>query len=546
MIFNTGTRRKAAESIATTPMKKNNGNNRAKHGRAIGMLSIFAAALLGASIGGGIASVSAQTDLPSDMPSDMPSSTPTADPGCSICGLVLVIGNPDAQITDPILGDTVTCAELQERAYQDYYTKLQCKIVQISSYEPCECTEPSTAPPTPYTSLATVTGSVSMVLNNVAAEMTDETIADYEAQTTAFLNEWLPTDATYYVSKTALIDQELLSRRRRLAEGRHLQEDLRPLKTTVYITGVGSEVPDAATFSEIMSATINDNTEAYISFLKASASPISQVYFKPVTAVEAESAPLPSPTAAPVPTDAPTEAPATSEGLSSQAKGGIAAGVVIGVLFIVTAGIAAYRENWCAGDSTSRAGSGGPSSAAARAAAAAGAGATAGAAAASSSSVKKSKTAGVGKAAEETPPPAGASEDAASASLVGDENMSYAYSVEAGNVSDAGKGGAAAAAASAEGGEEDSATKDTKKYTRTVVAPAGKLGIVIDTTLEGPVVHKINPTSPLQGILYPGDIIVKIGDTDTRAMSASSITALMVKTAGEERTLTVLSNDPNR
>jgi C-terminal processing protease CtpA/Prc len=78
---------------------------------------------------------------------------------------------------------------------------------------------------------------------------------------------------------------------------------------------------------------------------------------------------------------------------------------------------------------------------------------------------------------------------------------------------------------------------------RTVVAPPGKLGIVIDTTLEGPVVHKINPQSPLEGILFPGDIIVAIDDVDTRAMSASAITALMVRTANLRRKLTVLSED---
>jgi C-terminal processing protease CtpA/Prc len=78
---------------------------------------------------------------------------------------------------------------------------------------------------------------------------------------------------------------------------------------------------------------------------------------------------------------------------------------------------------------------------------------------------------------------------------------------------------------------------------RTVIAPPGKLGIVIDTTLEGPVVHKVNPQSPLEGTLFPGDIIVAIDDVDTRAMSASAITALMVRTANLRRKLTVLSED---
>lgn len=70
------------------------------------------------------------------------------------------------------------------------------------------------------------------------------------------------------------------------------------------------------------------------------------------------------------------------------------------------------------------------------------------------------------------------------------------------------------------------------------------LGIVIDTTLDGPVVHKVNPGSALEGKLWSGDLIVAIDDVDTRAMNATSITALMVKTANQRRKLTILS-DPS-
>ncbi|CAB9524829.1 expressed unknown protein [Seminavis robusta] len=79
------------------------------------------------------------------------------------------------------------------------------------------------------------------------------------------------------------------------------------------------------------------------------------------------------------------------------------------------------------------------------------------------------------------------------------------------------------------------------KPTKDVLAPAGKLGIVIDTTLDGPVVHKVNPGSALEGKLKSGDIIVAIDDVDTRAMTAASITALMVKTANQRRKLSVIS-----
>ena len=79
------------------------------------------------------------------------------------------------------------------------------------------------------------------------------------------------------------------------------------------------------------------------------------------------------------------------------------------------------------------------------------------------------------------------------------------------------------------------------KFTRECFAPPGRLGIVIDTTVEGPVIHKVNPGSPLEGIVWPGDIIVAIDDTDTRALSANEITALMAKNMNQRRKLTILS-----
>jgi hypothetical protein len=78
---------------------------------------------------------------------------------------------------------------------------------------------------------------------------------------------------------------------------------------------------------------------------------------------------------------------------------------------------------------------------------------------------------------------------------------------------------------------------------RIVHAPAGKLGIVIDTTIEGPVVHRVFPSSPLEGKIFVGDIITAIDDVDTRAMSAVAISELMIKTAFQPRKLTVSSED---
>ena len=78
---------------------------------------------------------------------------------------------------------------------------------------------------------------------------------------------------------------------------------------------------------------------------------------------------------------------------------------------------------------------------------------------------------------------------------------------------------------------------------RIVKVPPGKLGLIIDTTLEGPVVYKVNDDSPLQGSIFPGDLIVAVNDVDTRAMSSAAVTALMARTASSRRDFTVLSRD---
>lgn len=142
-------------------------------------------------------------------------------------------------------------------------------------------------------------------------------------------------------------------------------------------------------------------------------------------------------------------------------------------------------------------------------------------------------------------------------------DISYTYSLEAGTVdlqstqagitaSSAGGSASGSASGNASGNKSESGSELSSRamstlpqnmVSRTVLVPPGKLGIVIDTTLEGPVVHKINPQSPVAGKLFLGDIIVAVDDVDTRAMSASAITGLMVRTANSQRKFTVLSED---
>ena len=60
-----------------------------------------------------------------------------------------------------------------------------------------------------------------------------------------------------------------------------------------------------------------------------------------------------------------------------------------------------------------------------------------------------------------------------------------------------------------------------------VEAPQGPLGIIIDTTPEGPMVHAIKPTSQLLGSIAPGDIIVGLDSVDTRQMTAPTFVTLI-------------------
>jgi len=75
-----------------------------------------------------------------------------------------------------------------------------------------------------------------------------------------------------------------------------------------------------------------------------------------------------------------------------------------------------------------------------------------------------------------------------------------------------------------------------------VFAPAGPIGIVVDTTKEGPAVHSLKNTSPMLGLINPGDLIVGLDDQDTRGMTAATLTRLMARKANQkERKITLLA-----
>merc|ERR1712238_594469 len=62
-----------------------------------------------------------------------------------------------------------------------------------------------------------------------------------------------------------------------------------------------------------------------------------------------------------------------------------------------------------------------------------------------------------------------------------------------------------------------------------VYAPSGQIGIVVDTSPGGPSVHSLKATSPMLGLITPGDLIVALDGEDTRSLSAAALTRLMAK-----------------
>ena len=82
---------------------------------------------------------------------------------------------------------------------------------------------------------------------------------------------------------------------------------------------------------------------------------------------------------------------------------------------------------------------------------------------------------------------------------------------------------------------------EEQRIERVCTAPPGKLGVVIDTTKMGPVVYQVKDESPLKGLVFPGDRIIRVDDIDTRGMTASNITKIMARKADLQRRITVSS-----
>ena len=161
-------------------------------------------------------------------------------------------------------------------------------------------------------------------------------------------------------------------------------------------------------------------------------------------------------------------------------------------------------------------------------------------------------------------------------SLLGAEsNMSYAYSLEDGILQSAShdNGSLSSYSATYENGESpipaeipnvssnpsvgDSKNDDddeldvgkswspsSTSIVREITAPPGKLGVVLNTSEKGPVVQSVAPGSPLEGMVWPGDVVISIDGIKARKMSAASMMEYMKTNLHKSRKLTMMS-DPD-
>jgi hypothetical protein len=440
--------------------------------------------------------------------------------------------------------------------------------------------------PRPTQALLELSGRVDVRMEYLVGEMTSSIRESFENSTATFLTAYLGTGAAPLLD----ISTKVLFQVTEDAPG----PSGKPLTANVAVTG-RRKVP--MELDGVVIETINTYSDEFIEALQSSPSAPAQIYFKTVLNVTADFAEV-APTSVPTPIPV---APAPSGGGDGSLSGGAIAGIVIGCLLFVA--VVAFVVYW------KKAGRAKPPSGSHHSAVALGSSDVPGTGYASSapgkggaaqrpSALKKSA---IPPRSEEAPLPTGAAaaalaasagrdaHDDSSASSRADEmaagtamapasndndNDSFTYSLNDGlepsqapqraepgssaptTVSSVSVGGGDSSMGGMSGvtsGATSGATASTasedrlaRKFKRTVIAPEGKLGIIIDTTVEGPIVYKVNANSPLEGVIFPGDLIVKIDDIETRAMSANNITTLMVQTAGQKRALTVLSDDPSR
>ena len=94
----------------------------------------------------------------------------------------------------------------------------------------------------------------------------------------------------------------------------------------------------------------------------------------------------------------------------------------------------------------------------------------------------------------------------------------------------------------------DQAYEDLREEVIDIYAPAGKLGVVIDTPDDGaPVIHAVKDTSPIANKVQVGDKLVAVDDEDVRSMTAIKVSKLISrKSNNASRKLTIIRHVLNQ
>ena len=87
--------------------------------------------------------------------------------------------------------------------------------------------------------------------------------------------------------------------------------------------------------------------------------------------------------------------------------------------------------------------------------------------------------------------------------------------------------------------------RPTRFTKRTLVAPKGKLGIVIKKGPMGCMIHSVKQGSPMEGVLHGDDIIIAFNDENVANYSARQLTMLIARNVDVTKKFTVLSQKQN-
>lgn len=478
---------------------------------------------------------------------------PTSLQSCSICPSGQDVTNGDAILpagTAFVITEDQTCDETESLARSGTYSQVACVLLQsVNIAAICGCMDAIRSPsPSPVLiqtltpsmisspTYPNITGSTAFLiirLKDTPSELYDEIEMAFTDTCLRFFMD--SSTGAINVASVIVKGQEFYSRRLRRLQTFYW----RPLDVALQVDAILLE-ETSVELDDFLVGLVNQNPEQLVDLLKAQDFESANLFFTGLVAVEAyptDSVRPPPPSSSPVP--APEEPDTDDNALSGLAIFGIVALTLVIVGTLAYGGRKYRRKNQPAQVIENRNGVSNEDHAATATTFPETVKGTNGAAASGLETTDRS----VPSQSRDEQSVSDASASTGGRMSKDGSSTNYAYSLGA-KSADA-KSSAHSKSHDDESSHGDSAIifNNTRFVSRTVMAPPGKLGIIIDTTLLGPTIHKVNDQSPMVDLLSTGEIIAAINDIDTQCMSIAEITALMAQTTNQERKLTVLSED---